>query len=109
MTAIAPAPTPQPHTGDIPPGAHPPTSADILRAAGDMGIGTSAATSFAASLQGLAGQARSKGQELAASLEQHAASIQTMLHKSSRYACRTLEILGRESLSKRIRPARKKA
>ena len=37
MTAIAPAPTPQPHTGDIPPGAHPPTSADILRAAGDMG------------------------------------------------------------------------
>ena len=82
MTAIAPAPTPQPHTGDIPPGAHPPTSADILRAAGDMGIGTSAATSFAASLQGLAGQARSKGQELAASLEQHAASIQTMLHKA---------------------------
>ena len=76
MTAIAPAPTPQPHTGDVPPGAHPPTSADILRAAGDMGIGTSAATSFAASLQGLAGQARSKGQELAASLEQHAASIQ---------------------------------
>ena len=49
MTAIAPAPTPQPHTGDVPPGAHPPTSADILRAAGDMGIGTSAATSFAAS------------------------------------------------------------
>ena len=82
MTAIAPAPTPQPHTGDIPPGAHPPTSADILRAAGDMGIGTSAATSFAASLQGLAGQARSKGQELAANLEQHAASIQTMLHKA---------------------------
>ena len=82
MTAIAPAPTPQPHTGDVPPGAHPPTSADILRAAGDMGIGTSAATSFAASLQGLAGQARSKGQELAASLEQHAASIQTMLHKA---------------------------
>ena len=82
MTAIAPVPTPQPHTGDIPPGAHPPTSADILRAAGDMGIGTSAATSFASSLQGLAGQARSKGQELAASLEQHAASIQTMLHKA---------------------------
>ena len=50
-----------------PPGTpNPPSTADILRAAGHLGIGSAAGRAFAASLLAAAALARTKGAELSA-------------------------------------------
>ena len=60
-----------------PPGTpNPPSTADILRTAGHMGIGSAAGRAFAASLLAAAAFARAKGAELSARMRAEAHEIQ---------------------------------
>lgn len=60
-----------------PPGTpNPPSTADILRTAGHMGIGSAAGRAFAASLLAAAALARTKGAELSARMRAEAHEIQ---------------------------------
>lgn len=60
-----------------PPGTpNPPSTADILRTAGHMGIGSAAGRAFAASLLAAAALARAKGAELSARMRAEAHEIQ---------------------------------
>ena len=60
-----------------PPGTpNPPSTADILRAAGHLGIGSAAGRAFAASLLAAAALARTKGAELSARMRAEAHEIQ---------------------------------